>query len=60
MEVKATVDEVKNQVTKQQTFCQQTQVNNEHRFTVIESGLDIIKLNKIANNLSEIVNCEGC
>ena len=40
-EMKATVDEVKSQVTEQQTFCQQTQVNNEHRFTVVESVLEI-------------------
>jgi hypothetical protein len=39
--MKAAVDEVKNQVTEQQNFCQQTQVNNEHRFTVVESKLGI-------------------
>ena len=37
----ATIDEVKSQVTDQQAFCQQTQVNNEHRFTVVESRLGI-------------------
>ena len=41
-EMIATADEVKYQLTEQRAFCQQTQVNNEHRFTVVESRLETI------------------